>query len=142
MAFEYKRKVYIRTGFGDKCDARWGRFKPNQRLNEDQSPLPFVIEKKRTYEEKPELGQSRSHTVWILQPGAGLEKRQCSLQLCFSCEGPKPKPAIVFRGKGCISNDEREAYHQGIDVYFQANAWVDTAVAVDWANCTLRKSTE
>ena len=116
MAFEYKRKVYIRTGFGDKCDARWGRFKPNQRLNEDQSPLPFVIEKKRTYEETPELGQSRSHTVWILQPGAGLEKlvRQRSYwrrrgeyiqrRVCFINTQSSLHESVVFSVCACLAN--------------------------------------
>ena len=77
------REKLIRTGFQDNYDEKWGRFKPHQRFNVDQSPLPFAIEKTRTYEKIPDRGDSRQHKVWISQPGAGLEKRQCSLRVCL-----------------------------------------------------------
>ena len=41
----------IRTGCNDGYDNKWGRIVPNQRYNVDQSPLPFVVDLKRTYEE-------------------------------------------------------------------------------------------
>lgn len=31
-------------------DEKWGRFKPEQRINVDQVPLPFAIDRKQTYE--------------------------------------------------------------------------------------------
>jgi len=43
------RERLIRTGFND-ADNKWVRL-PNQRFNVDQSPLPFVINVKRTYEQ-------------------------------------------------------------------------------------------
>ena len=135
------REKLIRTGFNENYDPKWGRFKPYQRFNVDQSPLPFVIEKKSTYEELPDKNESRQHKVWISQPGAGLEKRQCSLQIVFRPEGQQPRIAIVFRGKGFITEDERQAYHKDVDVYFQTNAWVDTAISVEWVNRTLAKCT-
>ena len=58
--------------------------------------------------------------VWISQPGSGLEKRQCTLKICFSPTGKQPKLAIVFRGTGKrISEDEKQSWHKDVDVYFQ-----------------------
>ena len=44
------RERLVRTGQNDKFDCKWGRFTPRQRLNVDQSPLPFAIDAKRTYD--------------------------------------------------------------------------------------------
>ena len=44
--------------------------------------------------------------------------------------------AIIFRGQGHISPDERAAYHKGVDVYFQKCAWVVRKVAQEWADKT------
>ena len=46
--------------------------------------------------------------VWISQPGSGLDKRQCTLQICLRGEGEQPKVGIIFRGKGFFSSDEME----------------------------------
>ena len=54
--------------------------------------------------------------MWISQPGAGLEKRQCSLQVCFRPVGEQPRLGIVFRGKGHVSVDEKESWHPSVDV--------------------------
>ena len=42
------RELCIRTGYGTDFDQKGGYFKPEQRLNVDQSPLPFVIDVKKT----------------------------------------------------------------------------------------------
>ena len=84
----------------------------------DQVPLPFVLDKKTTYE-RP---LSQNEKCWIAIPGSGLDKRQCTLQLCFSPEGNPVKIEIIFRGKGKIKALERNAYHKDVDVYFQDNA--------------------
>ena len=132
------REKLIRTGFNDHYDSKWGRFKPSQRFNVDQSQLPFVIDKTRTYE-MIEKGQSKQHKVWISQPGAGLDKRQCSLQVALRPEGLQPKLGIIFRGKGRVSPEERAAYHKSVDVFFQDKAWADTTVSIDWINKTLSR---
>lgn len=133
------RERLIRTGFEDEYDAKWGRFKPEQRINVDQSPMPFAMNPKRTYELVEENG--RYHKVWIAQPGNGLEKRQCTLQVCFNPAGDQPRLAIIFRGKGKrISDEEKLAWHKDIDVYFQENAWADTEFSVKWAEKTLANS--
>ena len=119
------RERLIRSGKDGSYDQKWGRFLPKQRFNVDQCPLPFVITTKRTYE----LVQKgdRFYKVWISQPGSGLEKRQCTLQVCFHPTGKQPKLAIIFRGKGKrITKEEKEAWHKEVDVYFQENAWADT----------------
>ena len=117
-------------------DPKWGGFLPPLRLNVDQSPLPFVVNSTRTYEYVEK--KDKNHNTWISQPGSGLDKRQCSLQILFRPEGKQPKLGIVFRGKGFISMDEKLAYHQSVDVFFQPNAWVDIHVCKKWIDTTLR----
>lgn len=122
-------------------DEKWGAFKPSERLNVDQSPLPFVINVKKTYD-YVEPGKSKEHNTWISQPGSGLEKRQCSLQVMIRGDGKQPRLAVVFRGKGNVKPHERLAWHPKVEVYFQANAWMDTETCLKWAKNTLRKFTE
>ena len=70
----------------------------------------------------------------MANPGAGLEKRQCSVQLAFSPEDDNSRMAVIFRGTGKrISEDEINSYHKSVDVYWQQNAWADTTVCVNWA---------
>ena len=114
---------------------------PSERLNVDQSPLPFVINVKKTYE-YVEPGKSKEHNTWISQPGSGLEKRQCSLQVMVRGEGQQPRLAIIFRGRGRVKPHERQAWHPKVDVYFQANAWMDTETCMKWKQNTLKKFTE
>ena len=131
------RERLIRTGKDDNYDPKWGRFTPNQRFNVDQSPLPFAVETKRTYE-IIDSKESRHHKVWISQPGSGLDKRQCTLQVCFRPSGEQPRIGIIFRGKGMrITDDERNAWHEDVHVFFQENAWADTKFSLDWLKRSL-----
>ena len=128
----------LRTGFHDNYDPKWGRFLSSQRLNVDQSPLPFAIDAKRTYEHV-EAGKGHEHNTWISTPGDGLTKRQCSLQVCFRPVGKQPPLAIIFRGKGTrIRDDEKKAWHPDVHVYFQENAWVDNSLACQWMEKTIK----
>ena len=113
------REKCIRTGEDNSSyQSKWGRFKPIERLNIDQSPLLFVVHGKKAYEYIP-AGEESSHNTWISQPGSGLDKRQCSLQIMFRPEGVQPKLAVIFQGQGLrISEDEKKAWHQDVDVYF------------------------
>ena len=133
------RERLVRTGLNDNYDPKYGRFLPEQRFNVDQSPLPFAIDTKKTYEEvKPKDPENRHKKVWVQQPGSGLEKRQCTLQICFRPTGTQPRLAVIFRGQGKrISQVERNAWHKDVDVYFQKCAWADTEFCVDWAKHTL-----
>ena len=91
-----------------------------------------MFDSNRTYHQSTE--DQVNEKVWISQPGAGLDKRQCSLQICFRSEGNRPPLGIVFRRAGKrISEDERSSWHKDVYFFFQENARVDTKVAVDWA---------
>ena len=88
-----------------------------------QSPLPFAVNMTRTYHLYEEGSNQNNEKVCIAQPGSGLDKRQCTLQICFSPAGSQPKLAIIFRGKGKqISEEEKEAWHPDVDIYFKDNA--------------------
>lgn len=95
------REKLVKSGSKEETyDKKWGRFKPSKRFNVDQIPLPFAIQSKSTYEVPVSSGKTRrDHRVWVAQPESGLEKRQSTLQLCFSPE-KVVKPALIFRGKG------------------------------------------
>ena len=64
------------------------------------------------------------HSTWISKLGEGLTMRQCTLQI--TPEGLHPRIAVVFRGKR-FRQDEKDAWHKSVDVYFQNNTWVDAA---------------
>ena len=137
------REGLIKTGQSkNSYDQKWGRFTPNQRFNVDQVPLPFAVDVSKTYEVPLSKDERRNHRVWVNQPGSGLNKRQCTLQLAF---GPKSiiKPALIFRGLGKrISLSEMSAHDKDVDIYFQENAWADTKFLVKWVNNTLKPAVE
>ena len=126
------RECLIRCGANsDSYDANWGRFLPCQRFNLDQSPMPFVVDSKKTYE-IIEPGANHQKT-WISQPASGLDKRQCTLQVCARGDGTQPKISIILRGKGKrVHQDEIAAYHPDVDAYWQVNAWADTECSVKY----------
>ncbi|KAK3243937.1 hypothetical protein CYMTET_46433, partial [Cymbomonas tetramitiformis] len=130
----------------DLRHSKWGRFPPHARLNVDQVPMPFVFHAGGcdTYDIK---GAKR---VQVSGNGGGsMSKRQATAQLAFRpirairkkdgsiVELPQPRPAMVFRGKGRVKQEEILAYHPNVDVYWQDNAWVDRVVAPAWAKRTM-----
>lgn len=126
---------------------KYGRYPPWCRLNVDQVPLPFVNDMETTYE------QCGAKRVTINQLGPALGKRQATGQLCFRPYVPpaqyctndearkhykaylmeQPAPCIVFRGKENITEDELNAYPDGLVVLWQDKAWIDRPLAVEWA---------
>ena len=97
-------------------------------------PLPLVNGLTTTWTDK---GGKR---VRISQPSSGLEKRQCTLQLCFGPGERVYKPVVIFRGTGKrINAVEKAAWHKGVEVYWQACAWADSAFCNSWAGHTYRK---
>ena len=97
-------------------------------------PLPFVNGLTTTWADK---GSKR---VRIFQPSSGSEKRQCILQLCFGRGERVYKPAVIFRGTGKrINAVEKATWHKGVEVYWQACAWTDSAFCNSWAGNTYRK---
>lgn len=113
------------------------------RLNVDQVPLPFDTARDVTYEEK---GVKRVRNTGT-GGGDTERKRMATLQICIRAVPEnqfhlQPKIALIFRGTGRVMKQEQEHYHPDCDVYFQKNAWVDTATASKWAAKTLAHSTQ
>ena len=72
-----------------------------------------------TYEDHIPKEKRKDHKVWVGNPGAGLEKRQCSLQLAFSTVDDKLRISSIFRGTGKrVSDDEKKAYHEHVEIYW------------------------
>ena len=94
------------------------RFTPERRFNVDQVSMPFAIDSKTTYQVNLSKAEKRDHRVWVANPRSGLDKCQCTLQVCISPES-KVRIAIIFHGPGKrISADEIKAYQPDVDVYW------------------------
>ena len=107
-------------------------------INVGQTPMPFVLDIKRTHQD---IQPKNMEKVGIAQPGSGLDKRQCTIQVTTRAEGHQPNIAIIFRGTGkCIREYEKAAWHPGVDVHCQANTWADTLFSLKWVVNTLSKS--
>ena len=112
-------------------DKKWGHFQPNCWFNVDQVPLQFVTDRKTTYKVDVPKAQKKDHKVWVSQPGSGLDKRLL-IQSLFSPWRKYCESCIIFRGTGKqISEEEKLAYPNAVDVYQQKSAWTDTQVSVD-----------
>ena len=94
-----------------------------------------------------------SKRVRINQLGPSMSKRQATGQLAIRPVPPPPPPGadaealarykahlmedpppcIIFRGQGNISQEERDAYPDGLVVLWQPKAWVDRPTAMEWA---------
>jgi hypothetical protein len=108
-----------------------GRFKLSEIANMDQSPLPFELQKGRTY------AQKGSNTVSIRRARSGWEKRQCTLQLIVFADGiPRAKPLLMFHGiensKDTRRLREKKKYHPGVVVIFNPKAYANTSNLIDW----------
>ena len=111
-----------------------GGFLPIQRLSVDQSLPPFVSSQRRCeYVKKGE----KNHNTWISQPGSGMDKRQCFIQILYHPEAKQLKLGINFYGKGRVVMDEKLACHKSINVFFQTNAWIDIHLCSKWIDTTL-----
>ena len=81
--------------------------------------------------------------VWVSQSNANSGKRFCTLNIYFRPEGGQPWVSIIFRGQGLrLSQTEKQAWDEDVDVYFQTNAWVDTPFCVKWVDNTLKKAVQ
>lgn len=92
---------------------------PSKMVNINQIPLPFSINLTTTLEvDIPK--EMHKYEVWVVNPGAGLEKLQCSVQLAFTPEDENVRVVIVFRETSKnISDIEINCYHKSADVYRQ-----------------------
>ena len=137
------REDVIKTGSHlPYYDTKWERFTPERRFSVDQVPMPFAIDSKTTYKVNLSKAEKGDHGVWVANPGSGLDKPQCTLQVCISPES-KVRIASIFRGSGKrISGDEINAYHSDVDVYWQEKAWADIKFSVEWVRQTLKEGTK
>ena len=95
--------------------------------NMDQTPLPFILDDGKTYNETNEKDV-------ICKTGAsGLDKHQSTAQLELFSDGvPRVKPFLIFKGKGLrITKKERDAWDKRVSVEFQPNAWCDEKVMLN-----------
>ncbi|EDO41481.1 predicted protein [Nematostella vectensis] len=146
QSFETKLRIWhatarerlIRTGRNDRYDEKWGRYKPCERFNVDQIPLPFAVGSKKTQKSSKDEENAEVLVTPKTHSNGTLDHRQCQLQVCFRPTGEQPRLALIFRGTGKrVSQDEVSAYHPDVDVYFQEKAWADIQTCVDWVNKTL-----
>ena len=111
-------------------DKKWGRFIPDRRFNVDQVQMSFDINCKTTYKVNVENRKGRQ----TLSPHLGRKSRTRTRKASIPstdfhilrnvCIG------IIFRGTSKrVSGDEIKAYHPGVDVSWQQNAWADTKLA-------------
>ena len=113
------RERLIRIRKEGNYDEKRDTFPPEFRFNIDQSPCSFVFDSNCTYHQFTD--EQHNEKVCISQTGTGLDKRQCSLQICFS-QGKQPSLGIAFRGAGkWVSDDKRSAYHKDVPVFFREN---------------------
>ena len=76
------------TDWDPTCHPSWGRFRPEERYNMDQVPLPFVVNQDHTF-----TTQDDDH-VHISAPSDSLRKRQFTMHV------------VMNSGKG----DKRQSY--------------------------------
>ena len=105
-------------------------FELSEIANMDQTPLPFVLDDGKTYNEKGEK------EIWCASAASGLDKRQCTVQLTIFADGkPRVRTTIIFRGQGKrVSKTEKDAWDSRVCVMFQEKAWCDEAIMKAWVN--------
>ena len=96
--------------------------------NMDQTPLPFVMDDGKAY------NQTGSKEIWCASGSSGLEKRQCTVQLTiFADEVSRVRPVVIFRGKGLgIKAEEKRKWYKRVKVLFQKNAWCEEKMMKEW----------
>ena len=140
------------SSLAPSVSAKWGKWGPGVIYNVDQVPLPFASDSPTTLE------LEGTKNVWLLQIGSGLDKRQCTLQLCVRALGRQPVPTLVFRGMTehtrrydiNVRNKEEEEFKKQaeeggwtlVNVLWQQKAWVDQVVNKLWATNIFRPHLE
>jgi len=116
---------------GDSNDPIYGRFKPENIFNMDQSPIMLDCGSSVTCEKKGAV------TVGVSRRKSS-DKRFATLTICVRLDGgpsapvEQPPPSVIFKGQGKISQKERAAYAPGVIVQFQTNAWTDGKTLPEW----------
>ena len=99
-------------------ERRSGTFSLVDIANMDQTPLPFVMDDGKTY------NQTGSKEIWCASGSSGLEKRQCTVQLTiFADVVSRVRPLVIFRDKSLrIKAEEKRKWDKWVKMLFQKNA--------------------
>ena len=94
----------------------------------DQTPLPFVLDVGKTYDQKG------VKDVWAQSGQSCLDKRQAIVQLTVFADGiDRARPTVIFRGKGLwIRAKEKQSYDRQVKVMYQEKAWCDQEIMKEW----------
>jgi hypothetical protein len=134
---QYNRRmtvITVHSDCGKQRDASVptvGRFKLSEIGNMDQSPLPFELQRGRTY------AKTGEKTVLLKGQRSGWDKRQCTLQIIVFADGiARCKPLLMFKGKPTTKDRRRLAeikkYHPGVVVIFNNKAYANTSNLISW----------
>ena len=96
--------------------------------NMDQTPLPFVLNDGKTYND------TGATEIWCASAASGLDKRQCTVQLTAFADGvSRVRPLVFFCGLGKrIAKKESDAWDSRVKVMFQENAWCSESIMKAW----------
>ena len=115
----------IKSG-AKNIDKTYGFYKPVNRYNFDQIPLPFCNFKNDTITTKGEVQV-------VVHGNSNDDKRFATLQLLIRAEGEQPKVTIIFRGQGVrITRQEKNSWDPRVHVMFQKKAWFDRPTSKLW----------
>jgi len=96
-------------------------------LNYDKTPIPYEYTEGYTYNTKGEK------TISVRSIKSGWEKRKTTLVLIIHTDGVlRLMPIIIFKGKGNMTNEERQAWNKDVKVYFDDNAYNNEELFTRW----------
>ena len=105
-----------------------GVYELKDSVNMDQTPLPFVLNDGKTYDD------TGATEIWCASAASGLDKLQCTVQLTAFADGvSRVRPLVIFRGLGKrIAKKESDAWDSRVKVMFQENAWCSESIMKAW----------
>ena len=112
---------------------KWGFYHPRTRFSGDQVALEFDHSGKAPTWAHP---TERSTGFIPVRGGvSGWEKRMGTWHMVYSAdsEGPQPEAVVILKGKGQISQMEKESYPKDVRVLWSDKGWMTRKVAAQWA---------
>ena len=106
-------------------------------MNLDEIPLPFEFLDGYTYDA---IG---TKSVDAKTSRSGWGKRQATLILYIFADGePRLQPTLIFHGQGNVTTAERAAYHPGVTVKFNKEAYNNEDLFLHWIDEQLHPTLE
>ncbi|CAF1046128.1 unnamed protein product [Didymodactylos carnosus] len=101
--------------------------------NMDENPLPLWGDQSRASLNYVNTSNEVDSTL--------NSKRFCTLILCaFASDNSRVGPALIFRGKGRVSDRERSEYEKGVKVYFSPSGVINGALMQAYVQFWLSKT--